>query len=82
MTSLEVTKHLKPGHLIKIGKNVHLVVQTEHCQIELDEEGHKWLFNGTKSRLVLLTEEQVKQIKKKSGGRLVYAPHNLVREEE
>ena len=77
-----MTKHLLPGHLIKIGKNVHLVVQTEYCQIELDEEGQKWLFNGTKSRLVLLTEEQVKQIKKKSGGRLVYAPHNLVKEEE
>ena len=77
-----MTKHLKPGHLIKIGKNVHLVVQTEYCQIELDEEGEKWLFYGTKSRLVLLTEEQVKQIKNKSGGRLVYAPHNLVREEE
>ena len=82
MTSLEVTKHLKPGHLIKIGKNVHMVVQTEYCQIELDEEGQKWLFDGTKSRLVLLTEEQVKRLKNKSGGRLVYAPHNLVREEE
>ena len=59
-----------------------MVVQTEHCQIELDEEGQKWLFDGTKSRLVLLTEEQVKGLKNKSGGRLVYAPHNLVREEE
>ena len=51
-----------------------MVVQTEHCQIELDEEGQKWLFDGTKSRLVLLTEEQVKRLKNKSGGRLVYAP--------
>ena len=59
-----------------------MVVQTEHCQVELDEEGQKWLFDGTKSRLVLLTEEQVKGLKNKSGGRLVYAPHNLVREEE
>jgi hypothetical protein len=77
-----VTKHLKPGHLIKIGKNVHLVVQVEYCQIELDEEGQQWLFDGTKSRLVLLTEEQVNSIKNKNGGKLVYAPHNLVREEE
>ena len=77
-----MTTHLKPGHLIKIGKNIHMVAQTEHCQIELDEEGQKWLFNGTKSRLVLLTEEQVKGLKNKSGGRLVYAHHHLFKEEE
>ena len=52
-----------------------MVAQTEYCQIELDEEGEKWLFNGTKSRLVLLTEEQVKGLKnQQSGGKLVYAP--------
>jgi len=54
-----------------------MVAQTEHCQIELDEEGQKWLFNGTKSRLVLLTEEQVIGLKNKS-----FLPHHLLKEEE
>ena len=82
MTSLDVTKHLVPGQLIKIGKNTYMVVQREHCQIELDQDGEKWLFDGIRSRLQILTEEQVNSLKKRNGGRLVYAPHNLVREEE
>ena len=82
MTSLDMTE-LKPGYIVKLKDGrFYVIVSTEHCHIEMDEEGEKWIFEGVKSRLQILTDEQVKQIMSKSGGKLVYSYRHLTMEEE
>ena len=74
---------LKPGYIVKLKDGrFYMVASKEHCHIEMDEEGEKWIFEGAKSRLQILTDEQVKRIKNAKGGKLVYSYRHLTMEEE
>jgi|SaaInlV_100m_DNA_2_1039680.scaffolds.fasta_scaffold184066_1 hypothetical protein len=79
MTSLD----MKPGNLFKTKDGtVYVITSQEQCHMEVDEDGVKWLFEGVKRRLQILTAEQVKILEKSGNKKWVFTQNHLTQDNE